>query len=516
MLVADGETALIESTGGSDASAGKETRDFAPFIDALDIDDLMTGVDELAARLAKAALPQGFIARPAAAASDASPGGPGFDAGPLMKTPPPPAPEGSTFFQNTLPAQEIEALEIELETQAFARGAIAAEKGGASALRGGASGASRPASEKDDAALEDKSDAERAILARISQTASIDEEAEVRISVTSGDDADIVVDAEVDLEVVQSARIAVSVEQAHTGPQARDGATSDESEAAAQPAPAADLAFSPSRPMLDARDAGPEPAAPPIAGLSVAAGDAAGSELPGPAAAPSEPEPFTGEPFAGEPGPAADPAAQAPRPLIDHDGVSEFDASLAQDIDIDTIVHVDVNGFAGEVVIDTRLSEEADVRQDVLPTITLTGDEDGFDINISQLLDIDLISDVDIEIVENGGKLYLTIAVNDRVVGQDVAAVDIADGGDVWLDVDLVQDADIRQSLSIDIDVEQELAALFDVDVDVDAVLDIDVSQAGDARIGLSPGDEIDVDLDADSEVDIVNTLSIRIDFTPQ
>ncbi|MGL5115762.1 MAG: hypothetical protein ACRC7C_10605, partial [Beijerinckiaceae bacterium] len=202
--------------------------------------------------------------------------------------------------------------------------------------------------------------------------------------------------------------------------------------------------------------------------------------------------------------------------LIDHDGISEFDVKLTQDIEIDTIVHVDVNGFAGEVIIDTRISEHANVRQEALPTITLTGDEDGFDINISQLLDIDLLSDLDIEIVENGGKLYLTIVVKDSVSGTDTAAINISDGADEWLDVDLIQSADVDQRLTVSVDLEQELAALFDVDVDVDVDLDIDIDQTGEARIGFAPGQEIDVGLDGDSEIDLVNNIHIRIDFTPQ
>jgi hypothetical protein len=515
MRMAESDSALLESTLDGDLSLGKETRDFAPFIDQLDIDDLMTGIEELAARLKAAALPQGVIRTPPAAADDGK-NGHANDFGPLMKTPLPAAPASSATTDDFEMPPEVEALTI--ESSMMARGSVAAEKGGVVTGAGGgrAAGSSTAKVQEQEAETAQEDDSERSVIARIEQVAEISEETEISITISQGDEADIEVTADTDIDVVQVARIMIEVNL--------DAPDADPQPSMAQlPEPAETAAFLPdvggdSDPTA-VHDEPQGHAAPSIAADGSALRDAAEGLLDLEAAPMPSPEPVPMEieavpsPIAP---PAATPVAAAPAPLIDHDGVSEFTADLDQDIDIDTIVHVDVNGFAGEVIINTQISEHADVRQDVTPTITLTGDEDGFDINISQLLDIDLLSDVDIDIVENGGKLYLTIAVRDQVEGSDRAVVDIADGSDELLDVGLSQSADIDQKLTVSVDLEQELAALFDIDVDVDADLDIAIEQTGDARIGFAPGEEVDVGLDGDSEIDLVNNIHIRIDFTAQ
>lgn len=209
------------------------------------------------------------------------------------------------------------------------------------------------------------------------------------------------------------------------------------------------------------------------------------------------------------------PVPIASRGVIARDlDIDDVDISNTQDVDIDTQVRVFVNGFAGGVFIRTSIDEDVDVTQSARPVIVLDGDDNGFDIDISQFLDIDLLSDIDIDISEDHGRLYITVSVKDSVASQDDALIALEESADDILDVDLRQSIDVDQKLVVHVDIEQELASLFDIAVDVDADLDVGIRQDADAQIDINALGEVDVDVDGDSQVNISNQLQIRIDFT--
>jgi hypothetical protein len=196
------------------------------------------------------------------------------------------------------------------------------------------------------------------------------------------------------------------------------------------------------------------------------------------------------------------------------DGVDEFRIDNDQDIDVVTTITVDVRGYGGDVFIETNTSDSADIDQNARSLVRLDGNDATLDIDISQFLDIDLLSDIEIDIREDDGQLFIMVSVDDKVSGDDDVSIALSDDHDDVMELKMAQSVEVDHRLGIDVDVEQQLAALFDIEVDVDAEADIDVRQSGRADIDISRDGETDIDFDGDSEVQISNHLNIRIDFS--
>jgi hypothetical protein len=397
-----------------DHSRGKETRSLLPYLDLLDLHDLIL-LDEDAGKIAQLTLP-GRLA-PTPTAPLATVGGSdqfSFGLGPLPYVPPAPASGSGAFFD--LPKADPAALPQGFALQATGAtavpGASAAKAAGGSVAAPGVNGgqSAKPAeADPGEATTLD------GIRVRITQDADIDQESDASIEIRA-DDVEVSIRAEADLEVDQDAAI----------------------------------------------------------GIRAASAPAASSQ--------------------GKP-------------------VEEVAIAGRQAIDIDTKITVDVTGYGGEVVVSMQLSEEADVDQDISATFRADAGDEVFDVDISQFIDIDLLSDLDIDIRSIDGRLYIDLSLKDVAKGEDTTRIDVTESADDILDVDLRQAADIDQRLSLDLDVEQELARLFDIDVEVDAEADVEVRQAADVEGLLGANGSADWDVEGRSEIEVDNELRIRIDF---
>jgi hypothetical protein len=397
-----------------DRSTGKETRSLAPFLDLLDLHDLMLAEDE-AGSAAKVALP-GRLA-PAAAAPAAAQDGPShFDAklGPLPAAPPPPEPDAdhaTLGMPKMYPIEAPQPFALHLSTASSASGVMVAKAAGGGSPAGKA--AKEPAHTSEKEAQEPDSIELDGIRARIEQQADIDQDSDTDVTVRA-DHADIDICVDADAKVDQDAAIIIHADD---------------------------------RPSINSGD----------------------------------------------------------------------DIAIAgrQTIDIDTTIRVDVTCYSVDVIITTALSEQADVDHVGRAVFRADAGDGIFDIDISQYLDIDLLSDIDIDIREIDDRLYIDLSVRDIAGGADSVRMDVTESADSILDVTLQQLADISQRVSVKIDIEQELARLFDIDVEVDADADVRISQRADAVADLRMDGGTDWEVDGESEIDVENQIRIRIDFGP-
>ncbi len=398
-----------------DRSVGKETRNLTPFLDLLDLHDLILAEDDAGA-IAKAALP-GRLA-PSTVPKPAANSDPGQDGGKLMPLPAAPAAPQPDADAPTVgmmaPAQAAMAQPLTMQATGAVSSAGAAVAKGAHGGAAPAKAAKEPGSPSHDSDGDDAHDLD-GIRVRIDQDADVDQDAEAEVTIRAGN-ADVSIRIDADAEVDQRAAVFIQAETAM-----EDGAVANVSEEAS------------------------------IAGR--------------------------------------------------------------QDVDIDTVVRVDVTGYTGEVVITIGLGEQADVDQRALAVFQADAGHDVFDVDISQHIDVDLQSLIDIEVREIGGRLHINLLVNDIADGEDVMQLEISESSDDILDVSLRQLADLDQRVSVNLDVEQELAKLFDIDVDVDADSDVHVTQIAVADAKLGPDGQADWDLDGESRIEIDNQLHIRIDF---
>ncbi|MGL4240932.1 MAG: hypothetical protein ACRCTI_07450 [Beijerinckiaceae bacterium] len=397
-----------------DRSIGKETRDLTPFLDLLDLHDLILAGDDTGG-VARSKLPGVAAGASRPAAEDAS-------AQSVAKLAPlPSAPAASAPVDADGPAEAImqsapvaaaQPLSVFMPGGASGVGALSAKSGAAAGQS--ARPSKEPASSREISADEDR-DID-GIRARIEQNADVDQDADAEVMVRA-DNTEVSVRVDADAEVDQQAAIRI--------------------EAEAHPADEQDI-----DPSHD---------------ISIAGG---------------------------------------------------------QEVDIDTVVRVDVTGYIGEVVVNVVLSEKADVDQQAIAIYEADTGNDVFDIDISQYIDVDLLSDIDISVREVGGRLYIDLLISDVAQGEDVLRLEVEESADDVLDISLRQHVDIEQRISVDLDVESQLAELFDIDIDVDAESDLHVRQVAAADADLAPDGRTDLDLDGESRIEIDNQLHIRIDFS--
>jgi hypothetical protein len=403
-----------------DRSIGKETRTLAPFLDLLDLHELVLAGEE-AGGTAAAALP-GTGAQPRAAQGQADAPA-SFEAklGPLPPAPAAPAADADAGPQAALPGQPAVAAPMGLSAPVVeSAGAMTTAKAAASSAAHGkfAKEGHAHATHTDATHHERELDG---IRVRIDQDVDVDQDIDADVAIEA-DDVDLNIDVEATVDADQTAAVSIRAETAEGPPHA-----------------------------------------------AMAASAAVGDD-------------------------------------VSMDG--------RQDVDTDTIIRVDVTGYAGEVVITTSLTEEADIDQAAQAVFRADAGDEVFDIDVSQFLDLDLLTDIDIDIREIGGRLVIDLSVRSEAEGDDIIRLDVSESADDVLDVDLEQRADIDQRVSVDLTVEAELARLFDIDVDVDADVSVEVRQNADVDGVIAEDGSAAWDAESSSEIDIDNLIRIRLDFS--
>jgi len=188
------------------------------------------------------------------------------------------------------------------------------------------------------------------------------------------------------------------------------------------------------------------------------------------------------------------------------------DIAVSQIADVDQDATILVEGYVGSVV--TRFHVDQDIRMDQDADIDVDVDGSGhFRIFIGQRMYINQETEIDIDIYDEGGILYVDLFLRDLVeVDQDVDIdFDLYDGlgGN---ELTIVQDLEMDQDTDIDIEIEDELEDRYTVRVDVAVRQDVDAEQDAELQIASHDGD-LEVDIQSDQVAAIDQETLVKLDF---
>lgn len=185
---------------------------------------------------------------------------------------------------------------------------------------------------------------------------------------------------------------------------------------------------------------------------------------------------------------------------------------VTQVAEVEQDASIIVGGYVGEVV--TRLHIDQDLMMDQDVDISFTIDGDGhFAVLLDQSMHIDQETEIDVEIFDEDGVLYVDVFLRDSIEVEQDTAIDmrISDGPPGGT-VDVNQDIDLDQDVRIDIDIEDELEERYDIKLVVDVLQDVDAVQ--DAIVGITDWNgEIDMDVDAMQAAAVDQEIIVRADF---
>ena len=133
-----------------------------------------------------------------------------------------------------------------------------------------------------------------------------------------------------------------------------------------------------------------------------------------------------------------------------------------------------VSGYVGEVVARVHIDQDLTMDQDVDISFLIDGDGH-FALLLDQDMRIDQEVEIDIEIFDVDGVLYVDLFLRDSIeIEQDTTLdVRISDGSPGGT-VEVNQDIELDQTVDIDIDVEDELEERYVVKVDVASLQEVD------------------------------------------
>jgi hypothetical protein len=172
-----------------------------------------------------------------------------------------------------------------------------------------------------------------------------------------------------------------------------------------------------------------------------------------------------------------------------------------------------VNGYVGEVV--ARLYIDQDLMMDQSVDLDFAIDGDGhFTVLLDQNMRIDQDIDIEIEIYDIDGVLYLDIFLRDSIEVEQDMAIDVSIGdGTPGGTVEVNQDIALDQDVDIHIDIEDDLEERYAVDVGVDVLQEVDTRQNAVVDVQNVNG-EIDLDLDATQTASVDQQTIVQADFT--
>jgi hypothetical protein len=196
----------------------------------------------------------------------------------------------------------------------------------------------------------------------------------------------------------------------------------------------------------------------------------------------------------------------------DNDVDHGHDVSVLQTAIAEQDAQIIVNGYPGEVVV--RLDVEQGLVQDQDVDIALAIDEGGhFAILVDQDMRIDQETEVDLEIFDEDGVLYIDLVLRDSIeIEQDTSiGFQLGEGlhgGTVEVD----QNIDLEQNIDIDIDIEDELEERYVIKVEIGVVQEVAVAQQATVDIAIS-NDDIDVAVDAVQTATVDQQTIALVDF---
>jgi len=201
---------------------------------------------------------------------------------------------------------------------------------------------------------------------------------------------------------------------------------------------------------------------------------------------------------------------QMPIPIAVPDG---DDLHIVQTAFVDQDAEVLLNGWIGDSKIRVFMENDADIDQDV--DIDLDYDSSGrMFLRLNQFMTIDQETEIDLDIYEVKGVLYVDLHLRNEVDVEQDTELDLMMGG--WNGGSLVyanNDLDVRQHTDIDVDIEDELEEQFKIKVAVGVKQAIHTDQDADIDLTYSNG-AFGVDLDAIQTATIEQDTTLKIDFS--
>lgn len=185
---------------------------------------------------------------------------------------------------------------------------------------------------------------------------------------------------------------------------------------------------------------------------------------------------------------------------------------VTQVAEVEQDASIIVGGYVGEVVARLHIDQDLMMDQDVDISFTIDGDGH-FAVLLDQSMHIDQETEIDVEIFDEDGVLYVDVFLRDSIEVEQDTAIDmrISDGPPGGT-VEVNQDIDLDQDVRIDIDIEDELEERYDIKLVVDVLQDVDAVQ--DAVVGITDWNgEIDMDVDAMQAAAIDQEIIVRADF---
>ena len=180
---------------------------------------------------------------------------------------------------------------------------------------------------------------------------------------------------------------------------------------------------------------------------------------------------------------------------------------------VDQEASVMVSGYVGEVVARVHIDQDLMMDQDVDVSFLIDGDGH-FALLLDQNMRIDQEVEIDIEIFDVNGVLYVDLFLRDSIEIEQDTTLDmrISDGSPGGT-VEVNQDIELDQKVDIDIDVEDELEERYVVKVDVASLQEVDAEQ--DAAIDITNWNgEIDMDIDAVQTAVVEQHTIVQADFS--
>ena len=199
-----------------------------------------------------------------------------------------------------------------------------------------------------------------------------------------------------------------------------------------------------------------------------------------------------------------------PIPIAVPDG---DDLHIVQTAFVDQDAEVLLNGWIGDSKIRVFMENDADIDQDV--DIDLDYDSSGrMFLRLNQFMTIDQETEIDLDIYEVKGVLYVDLHLRNEVDVEQDTELDLMMGG--WNGGSLVyanNDLDVRQHTDVDIDIDDDLEEQFKIKVAVGIKQAIHTDQDADIDLTYSNG-AFGVDLDAIQTATIEQDTTLKIDFS--
>jgi hypothetical protein len=179
---------------------------------------------------------------------------------------------------------------------------------------------------------------------------------------------------------------------------------------------------------------------------------------------------------------------------------------------VDQEASVKINGYVGEVVASLHIAQDLLIDQDETISFTIDG-EGRFALLLDQSTHIDQEVEIDLEIFDIDGVLYVELFLHDSIKIEQDTALDMSlTDGQPGGTVEVNQDLELEQELDIDIDIEDELKERYDVDVTVETGQQVAVEQYAALAIKCYDG-SLGLDVEA-AQIAAVEQLSIiQADF---